>query len=84
MSRCIEEGLIYGLFDQSGRASLHVGDIDVLPRTDVMAVVYSHAVLAEATNIICTHKCARCNALIVFNDNYCPNCGAKMNKEKDK
>ena len=48
------------------------------PTTDAVEVVHSRAVLAKATNIVCTHKCAICDALIVFNDNYCPNCGAKM------
>lgn len=39
MPRYIEEGAVYGLFDQSGRASLYVGDIDVIPRVDVVEVV---------------------------------------------
>lgn len=34
MPRYISESDIYGLFDQSGRASLHVADIDVLPRAE--------------------------------------------------
>lgn len=42
MPRYIEEGTVYGLFDQSGRASLHVSDIDVLPRADVKPVICAH------------------------------------------
>ena len=52
--------------------------IETAPTVDAVEVVHSRAVLAKATNIVCTHKCAICDALIVFNDNYCPNCGAKM------
>lgn len=81
MLRYIDENDVYALFAPNGTARLHVADIDVLPRVDAVEVVHSHAVLAEATNIVCTHKCARCDALIVFNDNYCPNCGAKIDLE---
>ena len=62
----------------------HAEVIDILldmPTVDAVEVVHSRAVLAEATHIVCTHKCAICDALIVFNDNYCPNCGAKMDGE---
>ena len=37
--RLIAENDIYALFGQNGRAMLHVGDIDVLPRVDAVEVV---------------------------------------------
>lgn len=36
MPRYISENEIYALFNLCGQASLHVGDIDVLPRADVV------------------------------------------------
>lgn len=91
MPRYIEEGMVYGLFDQSGRASLHVSDIDVLPRADV-EVVHGHW---TATDVI-VHKAgygvryyyhAECKVnphrLFECENDYCPNCGAKMGAKEE-
>lgn len=39
MSRLIDASDVYSLFDKSGRASLHVADIDLIPRVDAVEVV---------------------------------------------
>jgi rubrerythrin len=86
MPRYIEEGAVYGLFDQSGRASLHVGDIDVIPRVDVVEVVHGRwrkelvkgfrGVFGEV------FVCSKCGTrYLIPNMNYCPNCGAKMDEK---
>lgn len=36
--RLIDENDVYALFEPSGKANLHVGDIDVLPRVDAVPV----------------------------------------------
>ena len=88
MPRYIEESAVYGLFDQSGRASLHVGDIDILPRADVVEVVHGYD-----TGRCRIFHCSVCGygVIDIFQEdernypvgefNYCPNCGAKMDLE---
>jgi hypothetical protein len=87
MPRYIEENEIYKLFNARGVAQLHVGDIDVLPRADVVEVVHGKAVRIrsdidyEDTLIRMDRQCDECDALITQMDNYCPNCGAKMEEK---
>jgi hypothetical protein len=85
MPRYIEEGAVYGLFDQSGRASLHVGDIDVLPRADVEPVIRAHWIEINPKKdvegwIEYDYKCSACDEISWTGHNYCPNCGAKMDE----
>ena len=83
MSRYIEEGAVYGLFDQSGRASLHVGDIDVLPRADVEPVVHAHWIHKplETDGDLWLYHCSICSNLTARPRAYCAECGAKMEEE---
>ena len=83
MARYIEEKEIYKLFDARGVARLHVGDIDVLPRADVIEVV--HGRWEHRTDAIGFFRCSVCRDCNIYGDlgditkwNYCPNCNAKM------
>ena len=54
------------------------------PTVDAVEVVHSYALLAEQPNhVVLTHKCRKCNALLLSTDNYCSMCGAKMDGGKD-
>ena len=79
MPRYIEENEIYKLFNARGVAQLHVADIDVLPRADVVEVVHGQWVYDHW----CEFKCSNCghwsdSKPYKGKENYCPNCGAKM------
>lgn len=79
MPRYIEENEIYKLFNARGVAQFHVGDIDVLPRVEVKEVVHGRWI--DAREYCGDYMCSNCDALYGTNKfNYCPNCGAKMNK----
>ena len=79
MPRYIDENEIYKLFNARGVAQLHVGDIDVLPRVEVKEVVHGRWI--DAREYCGDYMCSNCDALYGTNKfNYCPNCGAKMNK----
>lgn len=80
MPRYIEEGAVYGLFDQSGRVSLHVGDIDVLPRADVKPVRRAHWIYKplEDDGSVWLYHCDACANLSARPRAYCAECGATM------
>ena len=79
MPRYIDENDIYKLFNPRGVAMLHVGDIDVLPRVEVKEVVHGRWI--DAREYCGDYMCSNCDALYRTNKfNYCPNCGAEMNK----
>ena len=83
MSRYISENSIYGLFDMSGRASLHVADIDILPRVDVEPVVRAHWIYKpfEDDSDIWLYHCSACANLSARPRAYCAECGAKMEEK---
>lgn len=83
MPRYINENEIYALFNRRGQASLHVGDIDVLPRADVEPVVHGRWIV-KGQDVFCSH-CDKESGhnqwgASAFSD-YCPNCGAKMDEK---
>jgi hypothetical protein len=80
MSRYINENEIYALFNQRGQASLHVGDIDVLPRADVEPVIRAHWIFKplEADGDLWLYHCSACANLSARPRAYCAECGAKM------
>jgi hypothetical protein len=90
MPRYIAENDVYNLFDARGVAQLHVGDIDVLPRADVVEVVHGWWIPLYKVNwwmgtqdidgFTC-NQCAR-HFKSKLRLNYCPNCGAKMDLEE--
>ena len=83
MPRYIDENDVYKLFDARGVARLHVGDIDVLPRVDAMEVVHGQWVMKETmikSPFAKNMYCSVCLEETYYAHNYCPNCGAKMNK----
>ena len=81
--RLIDANDVYALFDVSGFARLHVGDIDTIPRVDAVEVVHGRWI-----SRICSYgtpKCSVCDWSMPYSEdsyldarNYCPNCGAKM------
>lgn len=84
MPRYINENEIYALFNQRGQASLHVGDIDVLPRVEVKEVVHGRWTV-KGQDVFCSH----CDKESGYNhwgasafSDYCPHCGAKMDLEE--
>lgn len=83
MPRYIAENDVYNLFNARGVAQLHVGDIDVLPRADVIKVVHGRWVHKGAWHIECS-ECKHVLAHIGEAKNYCPNCGAKMDLEEKR
>ena len=85
MPRYINENEIYALFNRRGQALLHVGDIDVLPRADAVEVVHGRWIeLGSDDTDDFRWKCSNCNEVrfeYPGRDNYCPNCGAKMDEK---
>lgn len=51
--RLIYANDVYSLFDKSGRASLHVADIDVIPRVDAVEVAEYDAIVSKLENLLC-------------------------------
>lgn len=98
MPRYISENEIYALFDRRGQASLHVGDIDVLPRATVVEPVHAAWVRrrVQGKTVADEVYCSCCFNVIgvVFSDtgfeecktgqNFCSKCGAKMDEEEPK
>jgi hypothetical protein len=85
MSRLIRENDVYALFAPNGMAHLHVGHIDVLPRVDARPVVHANWVVRPSNpeQVYCS-ECAMILAGVARGFFYCPNCGAKMDKEEDE
>ena len=91
MPRYIAENDVYNLFNARGVAQLHVGDIDVLPRVDVVEVIHGRWI--ERKEIFCESEgevdaigCSKCgkSQRKHHKTNYCPNCGAKMDLEEKR
>jgi rubrerythrin len=81
MPRYIEENEIYKLFNPRGVAQLHVGDIDALPRADVVEVVHGRWVYEPVEFTYEKDiRCSVCGEYVNSATNHCPNCGAKMDK----
>lgn len=81
MARYIDETNIYNLFNRRGVAQLHVGDIDVLPREDVVPVIHARwSAQVYDPNELPRYKCSNCNEFVQAGDDrkYCPSCGARM------
>lgn len=52
--------------------------IDNAPTEDAAPVVYGKAVAIEPYLVEVDRKCAACGTAMTSDDNYCHNCGAKM------
>lgn len=75
-----------------GRAHGLINAADLIhnaPTIDAVEVVYAKAVSIRSdidyddTLIRMDRQCNRCGALIIQTDNYCPNCGAKMDGDRN-
>ena len=77
---------VYSLFDKSGRATLYVGDIDVIPRVDTVEVMHGRWISYLDGDSIMPERHYRCSECCDRGWGrkwpYCPNCGAKMDLEK--
>ena len=79
MGRLLNEDDIYALFALNGTARLHVADIDVLPRVDAKEVVHGRWIYEPVEFTYKKDiKCSVCGRYVDEPENYCPNCGAKM------
>lgn len=76
---------IYSLFDVNGFASIHIADIDAIPRVDVELVRHGRW---ENGNPICPvcggdkFKDLDADIWCDWQPAFCPNCGAKMDLEE--
>lgn len=80
--RLIAENDVYALFGRTGKAELHVADIDLLPRADAVEVVHGRWKEIGAAD----YQCSRCGFRFTSADpiamfQYC-RCGAKMDRER--
>ena len=85
MPRYIAENDVYNLFNARGVAQLHVSDIDVLPRADVVEVIHGRWVYEPVEFTYEKDiKCSVCGEYVNSATNYCPNCGAKMDLKEEE
>lgn len=66
--------------------SIDVKDIEALEPADVVQVVHGKWIKGKYTDDDLryndhSYRCNRCGKIVDFEENYCPNCGAKMDKE---
>ena len=73
----IDANDVYSLFDVNGLASLHITDIDVIPRVDV-ALMRNGRWIQQPLNGTHIWRCSKCETIGSPQWNYCPKCGAKM------
>ena len=73
----IDANDVYSLFDVDGLASLHITDIDVIPRVDAIEVVHGRWI-PQPLNGTHIWRCSKCEMIGSPQWNYCPKCGAKM------
>lgn len=90
---------VYVLFPNSGMRSLHVGDIDVIPRVDAAAIIHAHwEDMWGGKYANPRYQCSACKEKALWKNeqdellswhevqaltDYCPHCGAIMD-EKEK
>ena len=83
MAEYIEKSEIYRRYfnNRCGVVRLHVSDIDVIPAADVAPVVHGRWIKVKPVH----YQCSICGVNTGgFTSNYCPNCGAKMDKDKEE
>ena len=87
MAEYVSKSTLYGLCGQRGITYLHVSDIDNMPAADVALVV--HGRWGMHSDRPDTLICSICDhAFDVWKHDidrmhYCPNCGSKMDAEKE-
>lgn len=84
MAKYIEKSEIYRRYFNNGCGvvRLHVSDIDVIPAADVAPVVHGRWRLVCVFGFNDCYICSECGKIAMNDSNYCPNCGAKMDKEE--
>lgn len=83
MAEYVSKSTLYALCGQRGITYLHVSDIDNMPAADVALVVHGRWLCAE-TDDEQFFLCSVCNDKEYWENNYCPNCGAKMDAEQEE
>ena len=85
--RLIDANDVYALFDKSGTARLHVADIDLIPRVDAVEVVHGRWIMYLDGDSIVPDRFYRysvcCDSGWGRKWPYCPNCGAKMDGDRN-
>ena len=83
MAEYIEKSEIYRRYFNNGNGvvRLPVSDIDVIPAADVAPVVHGRWGLVCELGFNDCYICYECGKIAMNDSNYCPNCGAKMDKE---
>ena len=72
---------------QDGCSAKNLQSISDMPAADVAPVVHGHWIEKEKYSFGIMYDCSLCDNRILDNGyswNYCPNCGAKMDKKEDK
>lgn len=72
---------------QDGCCTKNLQSISDMPAADVAPVVHGHWIEKEKYSFGIMYDCSLCDNRILDNGyswNYCPNCGAKMDKKEDK
>ena len=62
-------------------------DLEDIEPADVAPVVHGHWIMGKYTDDDLryndySYRCNRCGKIVDFEENYCPNCGAKMDGEE--
>lgn len=83
MARYIREEEVYNLFGQNGMARLHVGDIDVLPRTEIKETKGewkedTRRSWVNGRYYVTGFLCSECGSHSDHRYLYCHGCGACM------
>lgn len=82
MKEYIERASVHSIIEQTSAIAFTRGGmhekIDSLPAADVMEVRHARWIKHEGYD-----ECEACRAKVICGYNYCPNCGARMNKEDE-
>ena len=79
MAEYIERGAALMKLMQDGCSAKNLQSISDMPAADVAPVVHG-----RKTNIGCVWLCSLCGKGLPYGANYCPSCGAKINKKEEE
>ena len=79
MKEYIERADIKALLERYGATDDAMALIDTIPAADVAEVRYGRWIKYKYFD-----KCSECYTTVILRYNYCPNCGARMDKEGEQ